>query len=189
MALNLITRQEYKTYAGIKSTNSDAEIDALIPKVSEFVKNYCRKSFVDYMDTPKVEDFNGDVKEFILQESPVVNVVSVQYSTDYGQTFTNLTKFTDWVANKDMVVSLSPQGFPAQLLGYRVTYFAGYEDVPADLTLAVMDLVSYYRKNDGAVHNQKTPGGGGSVQVEYINTTTLPAHIRRVLDLYVADYT
>jgi len=27
------------------------------------------------------------------------------------------------------------------------------------------------------------------VQIEYISTTSLPAHIRRVLDLYVADYT
>ena len=30
MALNLTTRADYKTYAGIKSTNYDAEIDALV---------------------------------------------------------------------------------------------------------------------------------------------------------------
>jgi len=27
------------------------------------------------------------------------------------------------------------------------------------------------------------------VQIEYISTTSLPAHIRRVLDLHRADYT
>jgi hypothetical protein len=190
MALNLITRQEYKTYAGIKSTNSDAEIDALIPRVSEFVKNYCRRSFVDYMDDyAKIELFDGGVKEFILAESPVANVLSVEFSSDYGQTWTELAKYADWVLRGYSVVSLNVSGFKEQLVGYRVTYKAGYDDVPQDLALAVMDLVTYYRKNDGAVHNQKTPGGGGSVQVEYINTTTLPAHIRRVLDLYVADYT
>jgi len=27
------------------------------------------------------------------------------------------------------------------------------------------------------------------VQIEYISTTNLPAHIKRVLDLHVADYT
>jgi hypothetical protein len=193
MALNLITRSEYKTYAGIKSTNSDAEIDALIPKVSEFVKNYCRRTFVDYMDTPKTEIFDGGVPFLILQETPVVNIVSLEYSTDYGQTYTALTKFTDWI-NRDYAVMPIPSGklgntFPNLLAGYKVNYYAGYDDVPTDLSLAVMDLVTYYRKNDGSVHNQKSPGGGGSVQVEYIVNTTLPAHIRRVLDLYVADYT
>ena len=68
MSLNLITRQEYKTYAGIKSTNYDTELDALIPRVSEFVKNYCRRTFVDHMDpgSEKVEVFGGDVDKFIL---------------------------------------------------------------------------------------------------------------------------
>jgi hypothetical protein len=52
-----------------------------------------------------------------------------------------------------------------------------------------MDLITYYRKNDGSVHNNKSPGAGGSVQLEYIMNTNFPAHIKRVLDLYVADYT
>jgi hypothetical protein len=60
--------------------------------------------------------------------------------------------------------------------------------VPADLKLAVLDLVTYYRKNDGAIHSTKAPGTN-SVQIEYVSTASLPAHIRRVLDMYVADYT
>jgi hypothetical protein len=27
------------------------------------------------------------------------------------------------------------------------------------------------------------------VQIEYISTTNLPSHIKRILDLYTADYT
>ena len=69
-----------------------------------------------------------------------------------------------------------------------MVYIAGYEDVPPDVALAVMDLVTYYRQNDGAIHSTKAPGTN-NVQIEYISTTSLPAHIRRVLDLYVADYT
>jgi len=189
MSLNLITKTEYKTYAGIKSTNYDSEIDVLIPRVSEFVKNYCRRTFVDFMDGAKNEIFDGGFNKFILSETPVVNILRVEYSADYGQTYTELTKFTDWVQQKDTVVSLSSLGFVEQLNGYRAVYYAGYDDVPQDLALAVMDLLTYYRKNDGAVHNQKTPGGGGSVQLEYIMNTNLPAHIKRVLDLYVSDYT
>lgn len=69
-----------------------------------------------------------------------------------------------------------------------MSYTCGYETLPEDLKLAAFDLVTYYRKNDGAIHSPKAPGSN-SVQIEYISTASLPAHIRRILDLYVADYT
>jgi hypothetical protein len=188
MATNLITKANYKAYIGISSNNQDAEIDLLIPKVSEFVKTYCRKTFVDFYDEAKVETFHGGFKTILLKETPVVNINSVQYSADYGQTFTKLTKFTDWIQDGDSVLSINPYGFKEQPNGYKVTYFAGYETVPQDLTLAVMDLVTYYRRHDASVHSQKNPGSN-TVQIEYISTTSLPAHIRRVLDQYTADYT
>ena len=189
MAANLITKQDYKTYAGISSTNQDAEIDLLIPKVSELVKSYCRRSFIDYVDEARTEVFEGGFGSLLLKESPVIQVISVELSINYGQTYTKLTKFTDWVQTGDYVIGISPEGFKPYINGYKVSYFAGYETVPEDLKLAVLDLVTYYRKNDGSVHNNKSPGAGGSVQLEYIMNTNFPAHIKRVLDLYVADYT
>ena len=189
MALNLTTKADYKAYAGIKSTNYDVEIDSLIPKVSALVKSYCRKSFVDYWDTPITEVSDGGQKFILLKETPVVQVQSVTVSSDFGVTTTALVRNTDYVLRSDVLISTAPQGFKYLLNGYSVTYLAGYEDVPNDVELAVMDLITYYRKNDGAVHNNRTPGGGGSVQLEYIMNTNLPAHIKRILDLHVADYT
>lgn len=185
---DLITKQEYKTYAGINSINHDAEIELLIPKVSELVKTYCRRSFVDFVDEAKVEVLNGGYDRLILKESPVTQVISVEFSKDYGKTYTKLAKFTDWVQSGDYIICTSHPVFDEHINGYRVSYFAGYETVPQDLKLAVLDLVTYYRKNDGAIHSTKAPGTN-SVQIEYISTTSLPAHIRRVLDMYVADYT
>ena len=186
---DLLTKQEYKTYAGINSTNQDAEIEFLIPKVSELVKTYCRRTFIDHFDEAKIEIFKGGHSTIILKETPVTQVISVERSTNYGQNYTKLTKFTDWVQDGDTIVSLDAQGIWKELInGYRVTYFAGYEVVPQDLKLAVLDLVTYYRKNDGAIHSSKAPGTN-SVQIEYVSTTNLPAHIKRVLDQYVADYT
>ena len=191
MGKNLVTKAEYKTYAGITSTNQDAEIDLLIPKVSELVKSYCRRSFIDGLDDTLVQRSNGGFEKIILSEGPVTQILSVQASTNYGQTYTDLVEYTDWVLDSEdnTIMSLSPQGFERAVNGYQVTYFAGYETVPEDLKLAVLDLVTYYRKNDASVHNNRTPGGGGSVQLEYIMNTNFPAHIKRVLDLYVADYT
>jgi hypothetical protein len=188
MALNLITKQEYKTYSGIKSTNDDAAIDAIIPRVSQAVKNYCRRTFVDYMDVAKVETFSGGFKTLILAETPVFTISSVQRSENYGQTYTNLTQYTDWVLDDDKIVSLNSTGFDTLIKGYKVTYFAGYDDVPTDLALATMDIVNYYMKNDSAIHTHAS-ASPNTMQVQYITDTQWPAHIKRILDLYVADYT
>lgn len=188
MATNLVTKAEYKAYKGITSTNSDAEIDFLIPKVSDLVKTYCRRTFIDFYDESKTEVFDGGFKKIILKETPVVTVSSVAYSADYGSTYTNLTKFTDYVVRDDYVLSLNSTGFPEVINGYRVIYYAGYEVVPSDLKLAVLDLVEYYSKNNSAVHTTRdiTPN---TTQISYISSSNFPANIKRVLDQYMADFT
>ena len=189
MGLNLTTKADYKTYAGIKSTNDDAAIDFIIPKVSDLVKNYCNRTFVDYWETPKVEIFNGGVKSFILAETPIVAITTVQGSTDYGQTYTNLTQYKEWVQEDSTVLSLDATGyFPKLIKGYKVTYTGGYADVPGDLEIAILDLVSYYRKANSAVHSTRDMSPN-TTQITYVSGTNFPAHIKRVLDLYKADYT
>lgn len=188
MATNLATKAEYKAYMGITSTNSDAEIDFLIPKVSELVKTYCRRTFVDYYDEAKIEVFDGGFKQIILKETPVVTVNSVGYSADFGKTYTSLVKFTDYVVRDDYVLSLNPNGFAQQINGYKVVYFAGYETVPADLKLAVLDLVEYYSRNNGAVHSTRDLNPN-TTQISYVSSSNFPATIKRVLDQYMADFT
>ena len=190
MGLPLITRQEYKAYVGITSPNQDAIIDAIIPKVSEFVKTYCRRTFVDWVNDSKTEVSNGGYGYSIFtKEYPILAVSEVGYSEDYGQTYTSLVEFTDYVVDieNDSIKSLNSYGFSKLINGYQITYTAGYEAIPEDLKLAIMDLVTYYVKNDMAVHSTKSPGTN-SVQVEYITTSALPAHIRRVLDMYKAHW-
>lgn len=190
MGLDLITKAEYKAYAGINSTNKDAEIDALIPRVSALVKNYCRRTFIDYVSTNKVEYFNGPAIYFPLKEYPIISIDSVEKSTDYGSSYTTLVEYRDYALDisRGVVHCMIPEGFPEYINGYMVVYKAGFSETPEDLKLAVIDLISYYLRNDTAIHSNKSPGTS-SVQVEYISTTSLPAHIKRVLDLYMADYT
>jgi hypothetical protein len=49
-----------------------------------------------------------------------------------------------------------------------------------------MDLVMYYQKAEMAVKSSRAPGANNA-QIEYVMNTTLPAHIRRILDLYRLD--
>lgn len=189
MGLPLVTKAEYKAYMGLSSPNEDVRIEILITKVSEFVKSVCRRAFVDYVNDSKVEYHEGGANLLVPEEYPVLSISSLEYSTDYGATYSTLVEFTDYALSKatNNIIPVSSSSFPAMPNGYRLTYTAGYENLPEDLKLAVMDLITYYIKNDMSVHSSKAPGTN-SVQIEYVTTTNLPAHIKRVLDLYAANY-
>jgi hypothetical protein len=189
MGANLVTLAEYKAYAGITSTNSDTEINAIIPKVSQLVKTICRRTFVDYVNDSKEEIFTGGWSKLFLKEYPILAIDSVEASTDYGQTYTELIEFTDYVLDREdeAITCIYANEFPKYVNGYKVTYTGGYETLPDDLKIAVLDLVTYYIKNDMSVHSPKAPGTN-SVQIEYVTNANLPAHIMRVLYLYMGSY-
>ena len=67
----------------------------------------------------------------------------------------------------------------------RVTYTAGYASIPTDLRLAVMDLITYYLKDE---HKERRSIAGASIQNQASssqrNNVAFPDHIKRVLDLY-----
>ena len=190
MGLPLVTRAEYKAYAGLTSPTQDAAIDILIPKVSELVKTICRRTFVDFVNDAKEEYFDGGNFNLIPSESPTLRVSSLEYSEDYGNTYTALTEFVDYVVSKgngEVYTTSKTIPFTRGVNAYKLTYTAGYEVIPDELKLAVFDLIAYYLKNDMAVHSPKAPGTN-SVQIEYVTKASLPSHIRRVLDLYTANY-
>ena len=162
MGLPLVTRAEYKAYQGISSTTSDTTIDSLIVKVSELVKSVCRRSFVDYIDEAKVEYSEGGSDTIELSETPVLSISSVEYSADYGANYSTLTEYVNFVLSKTQnnlrpilvaspppeLLGYVPYGsrsnpiFPEAINGYRITYTAGYETLPEDLKLAVLDLIA-----------------------------------------------
>ena len=64
-------------------------------------------------------------------------------------------------------------------------YTAGYASTPEDLKLAVIDLVTYYfkeeRKNRQTIAGASIQNPGSTTQRDNI---AFPDHIKRVLDLY-----
>lgn len=191
MAQNLISVAEYKTYSGISSTNQDAALALVIPKVSELVKSICRRTFVDYVDEFKTETKrNLTNNRFLATETPVISFNSVEFSNDFGKTYSALVEYQDYVVDVEadaVEIIAYPYVDYSRVNAFRFTYSAGYEEVPQDLKMAVMDLVQYYMRNDSAVHSTKLVSPN-TMQIEYISSTNLPAHIKRVLDLHTASY-
>jgi hypothetical protein len=181
---NLVTRAEYKAYAGISSTTQDAQIDFLIPKISDAVRIFCRNPLLDTQSTI-TEIYDGGNSVLVPSSGPVVAISSVNYSTDYGKTWNSLVQYDDWIyVEKDQLVRCVYNSvFRLQPAGYRLIYVAGNDGCPEGLKLGVLEFIKYYMRHEGASHSNSAPTGN-SAQIEYITNSKLPASIQRIFDQY-----
>ena len=191
---DLVTLEEYKDAENINTTKDDTRLSALIVSVSQLVKTYCANSIIDFYSTNKTETFNIDWNSHIVQltESPIVEVSLVQERDSYQESYTTLTTtaheyFLD--EKTDSIIRTNAgntyKNWPRGAGAVRVVYKAGYASTPADLKLAVIDLITYYHKDE---HKQRQTIAGASIQnqtsTSQRNNVAFPDHIKRVLDLY-----
>ena len=187
---DLVTLEEYKDGEGITTTKDDTRLSALIASVSQLVKTYCGNSIIDFYSTNKTETFNIHIVQ--LTESPIVSIVSVETRGTYREAYAAITTtaqeyFLD--EKTDSIIRTnsgnSYRNWPRGPGAVRVVYKAGYASTPADLKLAVFDLITYYLKNE---HKQRQTIAGASIQnqasTSQRNNVAFPDHIKRVLDLY-----
>ena len=189
---DLITLEDYKEAEGISTPKDDFKLSALIPSVSALVKTYCGTSFVDYYTSNKIETFsiNWNTNLVQLTETPLVAIVSVEERDDYSSSYTTVPT-TEYFADTtlDVIYRVSTSGgaknWPGGPAAVKITYKAGYDTCPADLKLAVIDLITYYHKDE---HKERKVMAGASIQnsasTSQRNNVAFPDHIKRVLDLY-----
>jgi hypothetical protein len=190
---DLITLASYKEAEGLSTPKEDLRINALIPSVSQLVKTYCGNSFVDFYSSNKTETFNIDWGTYIVQltESPVNTIVSVQERQSYSASYVTLTTGAYEYALDTKTDSIlrtnsgSYQNWAQGVDAVKIVYTAGYSAVPDDLKLAVIDLVTYYLKDE---HKERRTIQGASIQnaasSSQKDNVAFPDHIKRVLDLY-----
>lgn len=190
---NLVTIEEYKESEGITSPKDDLRLNNLIPSVSQLVKTYCGNSIIDYYTTEKTEviNVNWDTNIVQLTESPVISITSVEERDSYSSNYIELTT-TDFEyyldESTDTLIRTNGNAYRNWRKGpgaVRVVYNAGYSECPSDLKLAVMDLITYYLKDE---HKERRTLAGATIQNQVSTTQTnnvaFPDHIKRVLDLY-----
>jgi len=188
---DLITLAEYKEAEGIASPKEDLRLTTLLPSVSQLVKTYCGNSIIDYYSTNKVETFNIDWGTHIVQltESPVNTIVSVEKRDSVTESYTTVPTtdyYLDTTTDSVLYVTGSTyKHWPMGAGAVKVTYTAGYSACPSDLKLAVVDLITYYLKDE---HKERRTLGGASIQNQSTSSVrdsvAFPDHIKRVLDMY-----
>ena len=189
---NLIDIDTYKTSERIESTKDDNRINKLITSVSQLVKTYCGTTIVDHHSSDKVEEFSVSWGTNLVQltESPFVSITSVQERTSFADSYTTIPATEYYVdSSTDTVYRVTTSGsaknWPTGPASVKITYKAGYATCPTDLELAVVDLVTYYLKDE---HKARQTMQGASIQntasSSQANNVAFPDHIKRVLDLY-----
>jgi hypothetical protein len=183
----LLSLAQYKLQRGINSTTDDAKLNTILASISALVKNYCGRSFIDYYSVNKVEKFSlkWEQKAVFLSETPIVNVVTVK-ELDEGtnNTYTTLTSSQFVVDNNMDAIYRVENGefeyFPTGINAVEVTYTGGYATTPEDLKLALVDLTTYYYKDE-----YKPELNHSSFTIRNpTSAADFPEHIKRVLDLY-----
>lgn len=171
----LTTLARAKAHLDISGTTHDSRLTVIIAGVSKFVSTYCRRDFKRQAYTS--EEYNGKGQEDIwLKNAPVIS----------GQTFTmqrrtSVLNENDWesIDTEEYFIDYVParirKTFGAWQEGfknYRFTYTAGFylpshanyqdgvdddQDLPFDLELAVMDLISgaFNRRKSGGIQSEK----------------------------------
>lgn len=189
MGTPLATLAQFKTYKRIAPTNDaeDAVITQLLEASSEYIKEYCQRTFIDHFDEELIEYHDGSEDNRVyVKEYPIVDLI-FEYSNDGGATYTLATEFTDYFKGGDYITSGTTVPLYNPIVSHnaiKLTFTAGFEEIPADLNQATMDLTEYFRKTE---YNPKSSLGTNMVEhsnKDGADITKLPAHIFRVLSNY-----
>jgi len=188
---DLVTLAEYKEAEGISSPKEDLRLATLVPAVSQLVKTYCANSIIDFYSSNKTETFSIDWETHLVQltESPVNAIVSVQKRDSVTESYSTVPTtdyYLDTATDSVLYVMGSTyKNWPRGAGSVKVVYTAGYASTPADLKLAIFDLITYYLKDE---HKERRTLGGASIQnqgsTSLRDSVAFPDHIKRVLDLY-----
>ena len=198
---DLITLSNYKTAEGIQSTKDDSKIESIISRVSQLVRTYCGNGITTFYSTAtgntpnnkKLETLSINWASNIVQltESPIVTVHSVVERDSLSSSYNTLVENTDYYVDysTDSIYRVSSSGAARNWANgpgaVKVEYNAGYASCPEDLKLAVIDLITYYHKDE---HKARQTMAGASIQnnasSSQRNNVAFPDHIKRVLDLY-----
>lgn len=196
--MDLITLKEYKDYYSMSDNpKEDSKISLLINSVSGLIQAYIGMDFEGGKMITETLSIDYDTNIIYLEHYPVSSIVSVSESDRYTLDSTihvPLVYASDYILNQadgTLIRQYTPGGFANWPLSpgvITVSYITGTragtgtsDGVPADLKLACIELVSYYKNEE---FKQSKTISGTSV----VNTTTkgedFPQYIQVILDKY-----
>jgi hypothetical protein len=168
----LATVANYKAWAGINGTGSDAAITLMLAQAEASVRRYAGRDMTNGFESAnRTETYNGDGSAVLqLREWPITTLTTVE-ERDRAGTWTTLDAdeyrvdtrtgqlyrlgatwgriVSDFVGGgKNPAFGVSP-AWSADPASVRVTYTGGYSTIPADIVAVVYMLIDYKLANAG----------------------------------------
>lgn len=163
---SLVTLQEVKDYLGIPVSNTgpDALLETLINASSKKIESYIdrkikRQSYIETQD-------GAGTDRIVTRHWPVLSVSEI--AVDTSSEFTDANVVTEFLLEGDPAIGIILKGgrrFPKGTQCIRVTYEAGYDDVPYDLKQACLFTVEfmYEVRSDRTIRTTSKSKSGESV--------------------------
>jgi hypothetical protein len=168
----LATVANYKAWAGINGTGSDAAITLMLAQAEASVRRYAGRDMTNGFESAnRTETYNGDGSAVLqLREWPITTLTTVE-ERDRAGTWTTLDAdeyrvdtrtgqlyrlgatwgriVSDFIGGGNNPAFGVDPAWSADPASVRVTYTGGYSTIPADIVAVVYMLIDYKLANAG----------------------------------------
>lgn len=176
----ILSTSEYKTAVNISSSEYDAQLNALIPMVNDFIERYCNRVFGAVSRTEKnrgIVDHTGRMM-FTVKNHPIVSISEItvrfygtQIDIDIDTSLLDIFE-EEGIAYYSSVLDLQSDIVIRQEYKndfyYTITYSGGENEVPKALKLAAIQMVAdnmKYLQDTVTVSGTQSTGALASVQI------------------------
>ncbi len=157
--------------------------ELVINAASETANRYAQRTLgaADY-----TEDIDGTgTRSVFVAQFPVNSLTAVYLDSD--RAFGSDTEVTDYVLYSDIGKLTRPEAYWTKgVQNVRVEYNAGYASVPAEIQLAVLEVVAYNWRRIASQSIGVRSMSGEGVQTEF--ELTVPTNAQRVFESYRRRY-
>jgi hypothetical protein len=178
----LVPLDRLKTYLEIAATDTgqDVLLQDLNKRLSAWVEQYCDRRFAKATYTEQQDGDGTDV--VVVTHWPMISVASLYDDPDRVFGAGTLIAPADYVIYKDEGrIQLDGLTFSRGLQNVKVTYDAGYAEIPPDLQQAVCELIAdRFRHKE---HQGLRSLSIGAYSVGFTEAE-LPEEVRAILDSY-----
>lgn len=185
--MGLCTLEEVKEYNGITDTTNDTLLTNLIERVSDGIETFCDRNF----ESQSYTEYHSGGKNndrFYTNQYPIITGSGVEVWDDYDWDWTtdDLVDSDDYMVTDNRYIVLNNSVFLDGVNNIKVSYTAGYDVIPTDLTqFTIEEVIRKFksRRHPGDIKSKSLPDG----TVVYNDVSGLPDDIS-ILNSYKRKY-
>lgn len=182
----ILTLAEYKAIKNRTKTEDDVHMQLVIDTVNTMIESFIGRN--PYLEE-NIEEFvslDYDTDIIFTKKWPITSISSVR-EVPQGISLSNTLNHRplyldeDYTFEDDRIYKLNGKNWSTGSKRVRIVYSAGYDEIPAALKLAAVELADFYIKEE---YLQSRVAGNTTVTNLVSDIAKIPAHIRMVLNTY-----